>query len=162
VIKIESDIRLYRKRYIPNETIYLKDDEILLHQDDLIITKWKALKKRQDIDRGISAYFIDKGFKVSKIYNANNEIVYWYCDIIETQFDATTNSFVFNDLLIDILVYKDGFVKVVDLDEVAIMLLSSDMDVKLISTSLQITNSLLKIIYNGNFGTLQDIINAVE
>ena len=44
---------LYRKRFIPMETIALKDDKILLWQDDLIVTKWNSLKPRRDIGSGL-------------------------------------------------------------------------------------------------------------
>lgn len=45
---------LYRKRFIPDETVELKDDLILLISKDLIITSWDVLKPRRDISRGIS------------------------------------------------------------------------------------------------------------
>ena len=65
---MEQTLKLYRKRYIPNESILLKDDNILFADDKLIITSWKTLKPRKDISYGYSAYFIDKGFKVSKMF----------------------------------------------------------------------------------------------
>ena len=111
-------IRLYRRRFIPDETVFLKDDEILLYNDEVIVTRWTALKPRDDFARGLSCYFLNKGMKVSKFFDSNGGLVYYYCDIIETVFNAGKNSYCFNDLLIDVIVYKDGSVRVCDLGEV--------------------------------------------
>ena len=159
---MKEKIQLYRKRYIPNEIIHLEHDQVLYCDNKLIITSWNTLKVRDDISRGLSAYFIDKGYKVSKIYDKNNNIVYWYCDIIETHFDPTTNSYIFNDLLIDILVYENGMVKVVDLDEIGDMLLSKTITPEIAGKSLKIADSLLNVIYSNRFKELQSVINNIE
>ena len=39
--------------------------------------------------------------------------VYYYCDIIDTTYDAQENSYLFTDLLADVIVYDSGFVKAV-------------------------------------------------
>lgn len=159
---MEQAIHLYRKRYIPNESVYLKDDQILAAENNLIITRWNTLKPRRDISHGYSAYFIDKGFKVSKMYNADNQLVYWYCDIISTQYTPETNTYVFQDLLADVLVYPDGSVKVVDLDEIADLLDKGVIDASVASHALRILNQLLQIIYQGEFETFQNVINHAE
>jgi len=151
---------LYRRRYIPNEIIHLKDDIILVNEDDLIITKWLTLHPRKDIARGLSAFFIDKGIKVSKIYDKNNNIVYWYCDIMQTKKDK--NTIIFEDLLIDVILYEDGSVHILDLNE-----LSDALDLHLITQAeatyaLRTLDSLLKIIYQGLFYTLQEPVNRAE
>lgn len=111
--------RLFRRRFIPDENIELKDDMILALEPNLIITSWNVLKPRRDISRGVSAYFIDKGIKVSKVFDNAGQMVYWYCDIIETHYDEKENTYTFNDLLIDVVVYPDGQVEVLDMDEFA-------------------------------------------
>ena len=95
---------LYRKRFVPMETIALKDDQILFMSEDLIITRWNTLKPRKDISGGLSAYFIPEGIKVSKIFDASGAFLHWYCDIIHT--NAGEDSIVFEDLLIDIIIEK--------------------------------------------------------
>lgn len=156
------NIKLYRKRLIPNEMTLLKDDVILYQSDNLIITKWNTLKPRIDIHHGVSAYFLDKGFKISKIYDKNNQLVYWYCDIISTEYLSKTNSFVFLDLLIDVVVYENGFYKVLDLLE-----LSDAMNLSLVTPSqitfaLKSLNTLLDIIYNNKFYDYANHINSME
>ena len=96
-----EQIRLFRRRFLPDEVTELKDDTVLFLSDDLILTKWNVLKPRKDIAYGISAYFIDLGIKVSKVYNASEELVYWYCDIVEPVIDKATHTYTFNDLLVD-------------------------------------------------------------
>ena len=34
--------KIYRKRYMPNETVLLKDDEILRLDEDVLVTKWNV------------------------------------------------------------------------------------------------------------------------
>jgi predicted RNA-binding protein associated with RNAse of E/G family len=144
-------IDLYRRRFIPNELIHLKDDEILIAEPNLIVTRWKTLHPRRDIARGISAFFLDQGFKVSKIYNKNDQVVYWYCDIIQAKKDAEKNTVIIEDLLIDVILYENGSIRIMDLDELA-----DAQEQKLITTSetnyaLRTVNSLLQLIYDGRF-----------
>lgn len=153
---------LFRRRYFPNELIYLKDDVILVHTPKLIVTQWNTLKPRADISHGISAYFLESGYKVSKIYNNANELVYWYCDIIETEFKAVDNSYIFHDLLIDIIILPDGQIRVVDLDELGDLLTESAITSDFCSKALKQADLLLKIIYSGRFHTLQKVIEELE
>lgn len=153
---------LYRRRFIPNELIHLKDDIILVMESDLIVTKWETLRPRKDIARGISAFYLDKGFKISKIYDKNNHVVYWYCDIIQVKKDAEKNTVIIEDLLIDVIQYEDGTLRVLDLDELA-----DAFEKKLISQeetlrALRTLDSLLKIIYSGKFSSLQETVNHAE
>ena len=158
---IMDNIRLFRKRFIPEEIIELKNDNIIHFKDNIIITKWDVLKPRHDINNGISAYFINDGIKVSKIFNENGILVYWYCDIIETIYNNKTNSFTFNDLLIDILIYPDGHVEVVDMDEFADAMESGILSNSTIAAALRNADSLLKTIYSGNFNKYTSYIENI-
>ena len=110
---------LFRKRLIPDECVSLKDD-IIIHQDDShIITSWKTFHPKAEFSHGISYYLINDGFKVSKFYKEDNSLAYIYCDIIDTAYDAGTDTYVFTDLLADVIIENSGFVRVVDLDELA-------------------------------------------
>jgi predicted RNA-binding protein associated with RNAse of E/G family len=153
---------LFRRRFIPEELISLKDDIILVMEPELIITKWITLHPRKDIARGISAFYLDKGYKISKIYDKNNQVVYWYCDIIQVKKDPIKNTIIIEDLLIDVILYEDGTIQIVDLDE-----LSDALDQKLITQkeatyALRTLNTLLKTIYEGHFDVLQEPVNHVE
>jgi predicted RNA-binding protein associated with RNAse of E/G family len=153
---------LYRRRFIPDELIHLKDDIILIMEKDLIITKWIALHPRNDIARGISAFYLDKGFKVSKIYDNNDQVVYWYCDIIQVKKDTNKNTVIIEDLLIDVILYEDGTMRIVDIDE-----LSDALDQQLITQeeaiyALRTLSNLLNTIYEGHFYTLQEPVNRTE
>lgn len=156
-----DNIRLFRKRFIPEEIIELKNDNIIHFNDNIIITKWNVLKPRHDINNGISAYFINDGIKVSKIFNENGTLVYWYCDIIETVQNKEANSFTFNDLLIDILIYPDGHVEVVDMDEFADAMESGILSNSTIAAALRNADSLLKTIYSGNFSKYTSYIENI-
>lgn len=143
--------RLFRRRFIPDENIELKDDMILALEPNLIITSWNVLKPRRDISRGVSAYFIDKGIKVSKVFDNAEQMVYWYCDIIETHYDEKENIYTFNDLLIDVVVYPDGQVEVLDMDEFADAMEQGILSVGTIAHAMRATDDLLHTIYAGEF-----------
>ncbi len=156
-----ENVKLYRRRYIPNELIYLKDDEILSIDSERIITKWNVLKPRNDFTHGVSCYFIKDGFKVSKFLDKDNKLLYWYCDIIETEIDSEKNVYTFNDLLIDVIVQGDGFVRVVDLDEVGRALNDKIISEELIIKAMDRVNKLLNVIYSGRFGEYTVYIEEV-
>ena len=143
--------RLFRRRFIPDENIELKDDMILALEPNLIITSWNVLKPRRDISRGVSAYFIDKGIKVSKVFDNAGQMVFWYCDIIETHYDEKENIYTFNDLLIDVVVYPDGQVEVLDMDEFADAMEQGILSVGTIAHAMRATDDLLHTIYAGEF-----------
>ena len=157
-----SKLSLYRRRFIPDEVTHLKDDIILYMKDNLIITKWKPLRPKTYMSSGLSAYYIDQGFKVSKIYDNDNLFSYWYCDIVQFKPEPVPNSILYEDLLVDVAVLNDGTVKVLDLDE-----LVDTLELKLISVdelkkALRILDNLLKIIYQGRFDELKAPINKAE
>ena len=151
-------IQMYRRRYIPDEKILLKDDVILSKSDNVIVTTWDVLHPRDDIDHGVSAYFLKEGFKVSKIFDKNNTFVYWYCDIIDVTTEDNDTTYVFHDLLTDVIIYPDGHAEVVDLDEISDALEQNLLPPSLIALSLRRTNALLQIIYGGKFDTLTKYI----
>lgn len=149
-----SDLKLYRKRFIPNETICLKDDEILYQDDEKIITKWYAFRPKDDFTHGLSCYYLKQGYKVSKFLTKKNELAYYYCDIIDTEYNEEENSYVFSDLLADVIVFENGFVKVVDLAELADCLEDGTISEKNVKDALRRLDALLQIIYNNGFAAL--------
>ena len=95
---------IYRKRMIPEECILLKDDILLEVTDDIIVTKWNTLKPKRELHHGFSCYFLKQGFKVSKFYRADNTLMYWYCDIVDYDYNEETNTLVATDLLADVII----------------------------------------------------------
>lgn len=150
---------LYRKRIIPEECIPLKDDQIISYEDHKLITLWHALKPKKDLHHGISCYFFEEGFKVSKFYQANGTLLYWYCDIIDHTFDVSSNDLVVTDLLADVIIYPDGFVKVVDIDEMVDALEKGGISLEQLKRSLKQLDHLLQLIYSGAF---KDCMHYVE
>ena len=145
---------LYRKRIIPEECIPLKDDEILYCDSTRIVTRWKTLKPKEAFDHGVSCYYLDEGFKVSKFYKADGELLYFYCDIISYEHDMEKNSYIFTDLLADVLIYPDGHVEVVDVGEIADALEDGTLKQQEMIPALRSLDKLLKIIYSGGFTEL--------
>lgn len=141
-------IKLYRRRYIPNEIIYLKDDKILYADNEKIVTRWKALRPRPDFYGGISVCYIKEGYKVSRKYDKKGNTVCFYCDIIETLYDKQNNTYTFNDLLADIIIHKNGQVEVVDLDELADAYKDGLITKCQLDMALRQLDKLLKIIYS--------------
>ncbi|MBO5278308.1 MAG: DUF402 domain-containing protein [Lachnospiraceae bacterium] len=155
-------IRLYRKRLIPAECIELKDDEILRLDDNIIVTRWKSLKKRDDFAAGLSCYFLKKGIKVSKVLKEDGSLYHWYCDIIKTDYNAEEQSYVFTDLLADVVIKPDGKVRVVDLDELAMADEQGLITREELRMSLMQLNDLLGLIYSDEFDALKTAIEECE
>lgn len=155
-------LSIYRKRFIPNELVYLKDDIVLVNDENLLVTRWHALHPRKDISMGISAYYMDKGIKISKIFDHDRKFIYWYCDIFQVKKEPAENSIIFEDLLVDVILYKDGSFRILDLNELA-----DALDLHLITKAeaikaLRILDLLLNTIYQDNFSKLIEPINRVE
>ncbi len=149
---MESDIKLYRKRFIPAECRQLKEDKILHMDDDIIITSWSSFHPRPDFASGISAYYRKEGFKISRHYSADGSFTRWYCDIVAEAREK--DSLIFSDLLIDVIILPDGSVHVVDLDEAADALEQGLITTELLTQALRSTNNLLSYIYQGRFSEL--------
>jgi len=151
---MESDIKLYRRRFIPNELKLLTDDKILHIDDNLIITSWTTLKPRTDFASGISAYYRKEGFKISRHYGADGTFTRWYCDIVtESQ---SGNEITFSDLLIDVVIFPDGTVRLVDLDEAADALEQKLITSDMLMQALRSTDKLLSYIHQGRFSELTE------
>lgn len=146
---------LYRKRIIPEECILLKNDKILYQDEQIIVTGWNTLKPKKELHHGYSCYFLKEGYKISKFYRADDSFLFWYCDIVEHDYDHETNTYVFTDLLADVIVYPDGFVKVVDIDELVTARNDGLISEDTLKKSLLCLSSLLEVIYSGGFHTLQ-------
>ena len=152
---------LYRKRIIPEECVLLKDDKILYQDEQIIVTGWNTLKPKKELHHGYSCYFLNEGYKVSKFYREDNSLMFWYCDIVEHDYQPETDTYIFTDLLADVIIYPDGFVKVVDIDELVTARGENLISEDTLKKSLLCLSSLLEIIYAGNFDTLQEPIEKV-
>jgi len=153
---------LYRKRLIPAECLRLKDDVILHCEDDFIVTGWKTINPRKDMDHGYSLYMLKEGIKVSKFYRADNSLLYWYCDIVEYQWSEDANTCTSVDLLADVVLYPDGSLKVLDLDELALAAKEHLITDEMLYTALTRTNTLLNTIYRGDFVQYKQLLEKYE
>ena len=150
-----ADPILYRRRLIPEECVLLKDDKMLHRDSRIIVTSWNTLKPRKDIHHGCSCYYLEEGIKVSRFYKEDGSLLYWYCDIVDYDYDEKTDTYVITDLLADVIIYPDGFVKVVDIDELATARDVGLLNDEMLKKSLLTLNHLLQIIYDGGFDDLQ-------
>ena len=81
----------------------------------------------------------------------SNKLKYIYCDIIDTDYNSLKDEYIFTDLLADVIIENSGFVKVVDLDELADACSNELISTSLLTASLHRLNNLLSIIYDGSF-----------
>lgn len=149
-----KDLRLYRKRFIPNETVWLKDDVIELCSRECLVTSWKTLRPKPGFSHGCSCYFFKEGFKISKLYKADGSLRYYYCDIVEFAENPEDNSLIVTDLLADVIIYPDGVCQVMDLDELAEAFEEKLITSEQLAKALRQLNHLLQIIQNNEFHTL--------
>ena len=153
---------IYRKRIIPDECICLKDDTILYRDKEVIITRWVTLHPKKTLHHGYSCYFPKEGIKVSKFYTEDNSLLYWYCDIVDYEYKKDSNELVVTDLLADVIIYPDGFVKVVDLDELVTALNDGLITLDQLKLSITRLDKLLNIIYEDKFDILTQNIDQAE
>jgi protein associated with RNAse G/E len=149
---IMENPKLYRRRFIPDELVFLKDDVIEHIDEQRIVTSWKTIRPRGDFAGGRSCYFLDEGYKVSQFFDKDGGLVYTYCDIISVE--RRENEYIFHDLLIDVVIYEDGTVKVLDLGEIPEALDRGLISVELAKTALNAADRLLDIIYSGRLNEL--------
>lgn len=157
-----NELKLYRKRIIPEECILLEHDKILYQDAEVIVTKWNTIRPKKTLHHGYSCYFPERGFKVSKFYDHEGNLISWYCDIIDYTCTEDGQTYIFTDLLVDVIVYPDGFVRVVDLDELADAARDGLITPQQLQLALRRTDKLLSIIYKGAFEKLQKFIEDYE
>lgn len=167
-----ENVALFRRRYVPNELTWLKDDEILFMDDERIVTRWKSLKPRKDFSGGVSTYYRKKGLKISRIFDHEGHFLHWYCDIVLEQGPEALSDIngtelkngaaaylkspslnqdkviVFSDLLIDIIVNPNGLIEVADLDEAADMLQCGILSRENVSFAMKTANEYLHVLYS--------------
>ena len=158
----KENLRIWRRRFIPNEMISLDGDEILHLDEDTLVTRWSSLHPRTDFAGGVSAYFLKDGWKVSKILDCEGNTLYWYCDIVEYIMDEAANSITCQDLLFDVVVYDNGKYKVLDCDEAADAFEKGLITTAQLTGGLRQMHKLLEIIYHSRFDRLQAVINEYD
>jgi len=156
-----NHLQLFRKRLLPAECIPLKNDIIVEANKEVIITKWNTINPKTTFDHGCSCYFLEEGYKVSKFYRSDGSLLYWYCDIVDYDFNEQENTLIVTDLLADVIIYPDGRVKVMDLDELADALDSGLITPELLSTGLHRLHNLLSLIDRDKFDRLQERLNKL-
>ena len=144
-------LKIYRKRFIPDEIVDISGDEVLKSDEDILVTRWKAIKPRNDLKGGISFAFLKKGYKISRIYDHADNFCFWYCDIIDSKYYMDEDKYLITDLLVDVRVKPSGEAEILDLDELAYALENGLIDSNLITDTLKKLDGLLKIIYSGTF-----------
>lgn len=153
--------KLYRRRLIPSEVTLLKDDVIVRQDDEVIITTWNTLNPKTEFSRGCSCYFLKDGLKVSKMYRSDNTLLRWYIDIVEISIDNTKEALTATDLLADVVIYPDGRMKVVDLDELAEALEKNLITKEQMVNCLRSLNHLLTLVYRDKFDRLQSHLDSL-
>lgn len=142
-------MKIYRKRYIPNEIIDISGDKVEFVNEDLLITNWLSIHPRNDVAFGMSYAYLKKGWKISKFYDKDKNFLYWYCDIIDAQ--IKDEEYILVDLLVDIKVYPDGRYEILDEEELDEALNEGLITKEQKEEALNKLNALLEIIKKGEF-----------
>lgn len=156
----KNNLQIYRKRYIPAECLLLKDDVIVEQNENYILTTWDTINPKTAFTHGSSCYLLQEGLKLSKFYRADNSLLFWYCDIVEYEWNEAKDTLTVTDLLADVILYPDGRMKVVDLDELAEALEQGLITQKQMTASLRQLHHLLSTIYRDKIDRLQTILDS--
>ena len=144
-------MKMYRKRFIPDEIVDISSDEVLERNGNIVVTRWKPIKPRNDIGGGISYTFLRRGYKISKIFNTKGDFIYWYCDVLEYTYDKEKDEYIFIDLLADVKVYPDGKVEVLDFAELTEAYRNKLISGKQLLDAMKSVNMLIEMIQNESF-----------
>ena len=146
-------MKIFRKRYIPNEIVDISKDEVIYKDENLIITKWIPIKPRNDFSSGISYTMLDKGWKISKFLDSNGNLVYWYCDIIDYKLEIVDGEETLTtiDLLVDVKVFEDGRYEVLDEEELDEALNQGLITKTQKEMAISKLSNLIELIKKGNF-----------
>lgn len=152
-------MKIYRKRYIPNEIVDISEDEVLYKDEKLIITKWLPINPRSDMASGMSYTMLDKGWKLSKFFDKEGKLLYWYCDIIDYDLKQEEGEEVYTliDLLLDVKVYEDGSYEVLDEEELEEAFQTGLVTKEQKEKSKKRVRELIQIIESGEFPPIQNI-----
>lgn len=142
-------MKIYRKRYIPNEIVDISKDNVLLLTDELMITEWIPIKPRGDMSYGKSYTLFKDGWKISQFFNENKELICWYCDIID--YRVLNDEYTLIDLLVDVKIYPNGEYEVLDLDELDEAVNEGLIDISKKEEALNKLNKLVELIKKGEF-----------
>ncbi len=146
-------LKLYRRRLIPDELISLDKDSLLFQNDELLITGWKAIRKRSDLDHGYSIYYLKEGWKISRFYEADGSLKFTYCDIV--RYEREGDSLTCVDLLADVTIEPGGQIRILDLDELAQAFDRGLITKSELILSLKCLDSLLEKLYSGGLTELE-------
>lgn len=148
-----EDLIIIRKRYIPEEEVDISSDRVLVHTDNILITKWIPIKPRGDFAWGISYVDLTDHYKISRFYDDKDTFLFWYCDILEvTQtWQEGKQKYILTDLLIDVILYPDGTCEIKDMDELEEALQTGLIDERQYYLSIQAKDRLLEKIQTGHF-----------
>jgi len=142
---------ILRKRYIPDETVDISNDEMLYRDKNILITRWKTIKPRPDISVGVSFTFLKEGYKISRFYDHKKNFLFWYCDIIDVSYDEKNDTYLLVDLLLDMKVMPDGTVEVIDEEELAEALAEGLITKEQSITALKRLNTMIEMTECGDF-----------
>ncbi len=142
---------ILRKRYIPNETVDISNDEMLYRDKNILITRWKAIKQRPDISVGVSFTFLNEGYKISRFYDHKKNFLFWYCDIIDVEYDEKEDKYTLIDLLLDIKVMPNGIVEIIDEEELTEALEEGLITKQQAVMALKKLNTMVEMTESGDF-----------
>lgn len=148
-------MKIFRKRYVPNEIVDISGDEVIYRDSERLMTRWKPIKPREDFSRGESCVYFKHGWKVSKFFNKDGNLKYWYCDIIDFEYQEEDDKYIIIDLLLDVIVYEDGHYEVLDEQELEDALNAGIITKEIAEEAKQKLNKLLEFIKENRFKELE-------
>ena len=120
-----------------------------------MITKWNPIKPREDFARGESCVYFKYGWKVSKFFNKDGSLKFWYCDIIKHEYHEEEDKYIIIDLLLDVIIYEDGHYEVLDEEELEEALKDGIITNEIAEEAKQKLKALLQKIKENKFKELE-------
>lgn len=115
-----AGVELVLRKISPAEKKTTLHDEVLFYNkgEGIIVTKWIPHRKREDdLASGISIWLLKRGWKLNIFFNENGQLTKWHCDVGRFLYKCKEEKLVriiFEDLILDFIIYSDGSYKVED------------------------------------------------
>lgn len=114
-----STPKRFKRRLMPEEVIDITSDTLHFMDSKLLITSWSSQDMDTEADFNYSWAYLDDGFQIHRKMDKDGNFLYWYIDILAIEYSEQQHAYTLTDLIVDVVVHPDGYVDVIDLDEMA-------------------------------------------
>ena len=108
-------VKIIKHKLCPYESQDITNDHWHHISEDLLISTWNPVESEMQVASVLSIFELSKGVQISKKFNAQGQLKYWYCDLIAARYED--EALHITDLILDLVIFPDGVLQVIDVSE---------------------------------------------